>query len=189
MIPLLEWLTWHYRRPKHLIPPRGNSVQPTFHLLQIFHSRRLPSDGRKVRFNFPGQTCPDPLATLTRSTSVVDDSDSPDNLTRQTLAICRIHFCPQSRSKLRQHCWPSLLNYHSSSIQDTLDKTLPNLLRLPDAFPVLKIINWGDNRRLNTLLIAITSHQKGHDCFTTLWATIMTMGPTSTVRPYSLTHM
>ena len=99
-------LPWPRRWPplRHvasLIPPGGNSVRPTFHLLRIFHSRRLPPDGREVRFNFPGQTCPDLLATLTRSTSATDDSDSPDNLTRQTLAICRIHFCPQSRSKLR----------------------------------------------------------------------------------------
>ena len=119
----------------------GDYVWPTFHLLRIFQSRRLPPDGREVRFNFLSQTCPDPLATLTRSASAADDSDSPDNLTRQTLAICRIHFCPRSRSKLRQHCRPSLLNYHSSSIQDTLDKTFLNLLRLPDAFSVSKIIN------------------------------------------------
>ena len=114
-------LPWPCRWPplRHvafLIPPGGNSVRPTFHLLRIFHSRRLPPDGREVRFNFPGQTCPDQLATLTRSTFAADDSDSPDNLTRQTLTICRIHFYPQSRSKLRQHCRPSLLNYHSSSI-------------------------------------------------------------------------
>ena len=42
------------------------------------------------------------------------DSTSPDNLTHQTLTICRIHFCPRSRSKFRQHCRPNLLNYHSS---------------------------------------------------------------------------
>ena len=139
-------LPWPRRRPplRHvasLIPPGGNSVRPTFHLLWIFHNRRLPPDGREVRFNFLGHTCSDPLATLTRSTSAADDSDYLDNLTRHTLAICRIHLCPQLRSKLRQHYRPSLLNYHSSSIQDTLDKTLPNILRLPDAFPVPKIIN------------------------------------------------
>ena len=127
---------WH--RSFH---PGGNSVRPTFHHLLIFHSRRLPSDRREVRFNFPGQTCPDPLATLTWSTSAPDDSNSPDNLTRHTLAICRIHFCPQLRNKLRQHCRSNLLNYHSSLMQDTLDKTFPNLLRLSDASPVPKIIN------------------------------------------------
>ena len=119
------------------------------------------------------------------SGSAADDLDSPNNLIRQILAIYWIHFCPQSRSKLRQCCRLSLLNYHSSSIQDTLDKTLPNLL----TFPVLQIINWGDNRRLNTLLTAITSHQKGSDYFATLWTAIMTMGPTSIVRSYSLTHI
>ena len=59
--------------------PRKNSVRPTFHLLQIshirnyvrsdmsgssdriFHIRRLTPDGRGGRFNFPGQTCLDPL--------------------------------------------------------------------------------------------------------------------------------
>ena len=176
--------TWH--RSSH---PGGILYGRRFHLLWIFHNRRLPPDGREVRFNFLGHTCSDPLATLTRSTSAADDSDYLDNLTRHTLAICRIHLCPQLRSKLRQHYRPSLLNYHSSSIQDTLDKTFLNLLRLIDAFPVLKIINWGDNRCLNTLLTAITWHQKGHDCSTTLWAAIMTMGPASTTRSYSLTHI
>ena len=38
----------------------------TFHLLRIFHIRRLTPDGRGGRFNFPGQTCPDPLVALTR---------------------------------------------------------------------------------------------------------------------------
>ena len=38
-----------------------NSIRPTFHLLRIFHIRRLTPDGRGGRFNFPGQTCPDPL--------------------------------------------------------------------------------------------------------------------------------
>ena len=31
-----------------LIPPGGNSVRPTFHLLRIFHNRCLPPDGREV---------------------------------------------------------------------------------------------------------------------------------------------
>ena len=43
-----------------------NSVRPTFHLLRIFHIRRLTPDGRGGRFNFPGQTCLDPLIVLTR---------------------------------------------------------------------------------------------------------------------------
>ena len=43
-----------------------NSVRPTFHLLRIFHIRRLTSDGRGGRINFPVQTCPDPLIALTR---------------------------------------------------------------------------------------------------------------------------
>ena len=83
------------------LPPGGNSVRPMFHLLRIFHSRLLSPDGREVRFNFPGQTCPDLLATLTRSTSAADDSDSLDNLTRQTLAIRRIHL----RRKTRKQLW------------------------------------------------------------------------------------
>ena len=98
--------------------PRKNSVRPTFHLLQIshirnyvrsdmsgssdriFHIRSLTPDGRGGRFNFPSQTCPDPLIALTRRASVADNSDSPDSLARQTLAIRRIHFRPQSKSKL-----------------------------------------------------------------------------------------
>ena len=51
-----------------------NSIQPTFHLLRIFHIRRLPPDGRGGRFNFPGQTCPDPLMTLTRTAWLVRHS-------------------------------------------------------------------------------------------------------------------
>nr|CAN66356.1 hypothetical protein VITISV_039483 [Vitis vinifera] len=78
-----------------------NSVWPTFHLLRIFHIWRLTPDGRGGRFNFPGQTCPDPLIALTRRASVADNSDSPDSLARQTLAIRQIHFCPQSKSKLQ----------------------------------------------------------------------------------------
>ena len=77
-----------------------NSVRPTFHLLRIFHIRRLTPDGRGGRFNFPGQTCPDPLIALTQKASAADNSDSPDSLARQTLAIRRIHFHPQSKSKL-----------------------------------------------------------------------------------------
>nr|CAN66960.1 hypothetical protein VITISV_013139 [Vitis vinifera] len=55
------------------------------------------------RFNFPGQTCPDPPVTLTRRTSASNDSDSLDSLARQTLATHRIHFRPQSKSKLQQY--------------------------------------------------------------------------------------
>ena len=43
-----------------------NSVRLTFHLLRIFHIRRLTPDGRGGRFNFPGQTCLDPLIAFTR---------------------------------------------------------------------------------------------------------------------------
>ena len=42
-----------------------------------------------------GQTCPDPLIALTRRASAADNSDSPDSLAPQTLAIRRIHFRPQ----------------------------------------------------------------------------------------------
>nr|CAN78222.1 hypothetical protein VITISV_006253 [Vitis vinifera] len=43
----------------------------TFRYLRVFHSRRLPPDERRGRFNFPGQTCLNPLvsSTLTRRTS------------------------------------------------------------------------------------------------------------------------
>ena len=89
--------TFHLLRISHI----RSSVQPTFHLLRIFHIRRLTPDGREGRFNFPGQTCPDPLIALTRRASVADNSDSPDSLAPQTLAIRRIHFRPQSKGKLR----------------------------------------------------------------------------------------
>nr|CAN79569.1 hypothetical protein VITISV_018613 [Vitis vinifera] len=81
--------------------PGKNSVRPTSYLLHIFHIRHLTSDGREGRFNFPGQTCPDPLIALTWRTSTVDNLDSPDSLARQTLGIRQIHFRPQSKSKLR----------------------------------------------------------------------------------------
>ena len=43
-----------------------NSVRLMFHLLRIFHIRCLMPDGRGGRFNFPSQTCPDPLIALTQ---------------------------------------------------------------------------------------------------------------------------
>ena len=39
------------------------------HSTRIFHIRRLTPDGRGGRFNFPGQTYPDPLIALTRRVS------------------------------------------------------------------------------------------------------------------------
>ena len=89
--------TFHLLRISHI----QNSVRSTFHLLRIFHIRRLKPDGREGRFNFPGQTCPDPLIALTRRASATDNSDSPDSLAPQTLVIRRIHFHPQSKGKLR----------------------------------------------------------------------------------------
>ena len=70
-----------------LFHPGRNSVRSTFHLLRIshirkfssvrsymsgssdriFHIQHLTPDGRAGRFNFPGQTYPDPLVALTRS--------------------------------------------------------------------------------------------------------------------------
>ena len=108
-------LTFHLLRISHI----RNFVLPTFHLLrishirnsirsdmsgssyQIFHIRRLTPDGRGGRFNFPGQTCPDLLITLTRRASTADNLDYSDSLAHQTLEIRRIHFRPQSKSKLR----------------------------------------------------------------------------------------
>ncbi|WJZ81269.1 hypothetical protein VitviT2T_001118 [Vitis vinifera] len=54
--------TFHLLRISYI----RNSVWLTFHLLRIFHIRRLTPDGRGGRFNFPDQTCPDPLIALTR---------------------------------------------------------------------------------------------------------------------------
>nr|CAN76736.1 hypothetical protein VITISV_002561 [Vitis vinifera] len=83
--------TFHFLQISHI----RNSVRPTFHLLRIFHIRRLTPDGKGGRFNFPGQTCPDPLIALTWRASAANNSDSPDSLAHQTLAIRRIHFRPQ----------------------------------------------------------------------------------------------
>ena len=73
--------TFHLLRISHI----WNSVRPTFHLPRIshirnsirsnmsgfsdriFHIRCLTPDGRGGCFNFPGQTCLDPLIALTRS--------------------------------------------------------------------------------------------------------------------------
>ena len=63
--------------------------------LSGYFTSGLTPDGRGGRFNFPGQTCPDPLIALTWRASVVAKSDSPDSLARQTLTICRIHFHPR----------------------------------------------------------------------------------------------
>ena len=57
------FLRRHSTRISHI----RNSVRPTFHLLRIFRSRRLLPGERGGRFNFTGQTCPDPLVTLTRT--------------------------------------------------------------------------------------------------------------------------
>ena len=135
----------HSTRISHI----RNSVRPTFHLLRISHNWRLTPDGRGGRFNFPGQTCPDPSVTLIRRISVANDSDSPNSLARQILAIRRIHFRPQSKSKLRQYWRPSLLNCQSSLMQDTLDETFPNLLRLSNASPIFS--SWGLNHQTSRL--------------------------------------
>ena len=53
--------TFHLLRMSHI----RNSVRPTFHLIRIFHI--WPDAGwERGRFNFPSQTCPDPLMALTR---------------------------------------------------------------------------------------------------------------------------
>ena len=59
--------TFHLLRISYI----RNSIRPTFHLLQIFHIRRLTPDGRGERFNFPGQTYPDPLIALIRRVSQI----------------------------------------------------------------------------------------------------------------------
>ena len=46
----------------------------------------------------PGISHPDPSVMLIRRTSVANDSDSPDSLARQILAIRRIHFRPRCAS-------------------------------------------------------------------------------------------
>nr|CAN83147.1 hypothetical protein VITISV_019817 [Vitis vinifera] len=55
-------VTFHILRISHI----RNSGRVTFHILRIFHIRRLTPDGKGGRFNFLGQTYPDPLIALTR---------------------------------------------------------------------------------------------------------------------------
>ena len=55
--------TSHLLRMSH----SRNSIRLMFHLLRVSHIRRLSSDGRGGRFNFPGQTCLDPLVTPIQS--------------------------------------------------------------------------------------------------------------------------
>ena len=55
--------------------------QPQFYPTDVppspdIHIRRLTPDGRGGRFNFPGQTCPDPSITVIRIASVANDSHS-----------------------------------------------------------------------------------------------------------------
>ena len=84
------------------VPPSPDILHPEFCPADIppYPDISHP-DGRGGHFNFPGQICPDPLIVLTQRASAADNSDSPDSLARQTLAIRRIHFRPQSKSKLR----------------------------------------------------------------------------------------
>ena len=84
---------------------RGEEFRPStftsgIPFADISHLDISQPDGRGGRFNFPRQTCPDPLIALTRRAFAADNLDSPDSLARQTLAIHRIHFRPQSKSKL-----------------------------------------------------------------------------------------
>ena len=99
--PTDTWhLSFHPDGNSHSFHLDGSSIRQTIHLLRILHSRRLSPDGRGGRFNFPGQTCPDPPITLIRRTSAANDSDSPDSLARQTLMTRRIHFHMESRKQL-----------------------------------------------------------------------------------------
>ena len=70
-------------------------------------SRRLSPNRREVRFNFLDQVCPDPLATLTRSTSATDGLDSPGDSTHETFTTCRIYFSPQFRRLVWRHYRPN----------------------------------------------------------------------------------
>ena len=46
-----------------LIPPERESLIPPLRISDISHPAPLSPDGRGGRFNFPGQTCPDPSVT------------------------------------------------------------------------------------------------------------------------------
>ena len=70
-------------------------------------SQSLSPDRREVRFNFLAQVCPDPLATLIRSTSATDGLDSQGDSPHETFTACRVYFSPQLRKLLWRHYKPN----------------------------------------------------------------------------------
>ena len=83
-----------------------NSVRPTFHFLRIFHIRRLMLEGKGGRFNFPGQTYPDPLIALTQRASGADNSDYQE-------PFCTVPRCSPEASR---YLPPTKLDFFSQDI-------------------------------------------------------------------------
>ena len=61
--------TWMSHIRNSAPPPFHSDVSHPAHSIRIFHIRCLTPDGRGGRFNFPGQTYPDPLIALIRRVS------------------------------------------------------------------------------------------------------------------------
>ena len=79
----LVWLCTHWSvNLKALFTAKKVQSVDQADLIKVIPIWRLTPDGRGERFNFPGQTCPDPLIALTRRASAADNSDSTDNLVR-----------------------------------------------------------------------------------------------------------
>ena len=88
---------------------------PAFHHLRIYHIRRLSPDGRGGRFNFPGQTCPDPNELVVgweRSTIQLprtDMSGSSGNAYLENIRSRRFSFlgqtCPNPLVTLPRIVW------------------------------------------------------------------------------------
>ena len=82
-----------------LISHIRNFVRLTFHHLRMFHIRRLPQDGKGRRFNFPGQTYPDPPKALTQRVSQ-PFCTVPITFTRRvSQSFCRVPRCSPEASR------------------------------------------------------------------------------------------
>ncbi|RVX11673.1 Auxin response factor 1 [Vitis vinifera] len=112
--------------------PGKNSVRPTFHLLRISHIRmgEEDPDRRGGRFNFPGQTCPDPLIgyftsgyliarwerrtfQLPRQSNSEDFSSEDERLGSSSLEVKKAE--DTSWTRIRWHHCQGLLRGHESA--------------------------------------------------------------------------
>ncbi|RVW62068.1 Retrovirus-related Pol polyprotein from transposon 17.6 [Vitis vinifera] len=93
------------------VPPSPDILHPEFHPTDvppspIFHIRRLTPDGRGGRFNFPCQTCPDPLIALpeeffSHQTNSEDFSLEDERLGSSSLGVKKAGL--RRESKVKDH--------------------------------------------------------------------------------------